>query len=175
MNLNDIIDGCVRNDASCQRLLYEQYKDAMFTLCVRLCHSNEEAQDAFQEAFIDVFSMISTFRKEATIGAWMKTIFTRRAYKSYHQKIWLEDIADINETELIDWGIEINTEHLELALKQLPHGFRMVLVLIELEGYKHREVAEMLNISVGTVKSQLFHAKRKLKDLLLKMEADERI
>jgi RNA polymerase sigma-70 factor (ECF subfamily) len=59
-------------------------------------------------------------------------------------------------------------------LGQLPDGFRMVLVLIEIEGYKHREVAEMLGISAGTSKSQLFYAKKKLKELLLKMEADER-
>ncbi len=146
----------------------------MFTLCVRLCKSHEEAQDVFQEAFIDVFSSITQFRNESTLGAWMKTIFTRKAYKSYRKKLWVEDIEAIDPNELIDWGNAINTEHLELALKQLPDGFRMVLVLIEIEGYKHREVAEMLNISVGTSKSQLFYAKKKLKELLLKMEADAR-
>lgn len=174
MTLNAIIEGCIRKEPACQELLYNRYKDAMFTLCVRLCKSHEEAQDVFQEAFVDVFSNISKFRNEASIGAWMKTIFTRRAYKLYRQKLWIEDIETIDQNELIDWGNQINTEHLELAMKQLPDGFRMVLVLIEIEGYKHREVAEMLGISVGTSKSQLFYAKKKLKELLTKMEADER-
>lgn len=146
----------------------------MFTLCVRLCGCKIEAQDVFQESFVEVFSSLANFRNESTLGAWMKTIFTRKAYKTYRKKLWVEDITELDENELIDWGNEINTEHLEIAMKQLPDGFRMVLVLIEIEGYKHREVAEILGISIGTSKSQLFYAKKKLKETLLKMEADAR-
>jgi DNA-directed RNA polymerase specialized sigma24 family protein len=83
----------------------------MFTLCVRLSGCDIEAQDIFQEGFIDVFSSISAFRNEATIGAWMKIIFTRKAYKSYRKKLWVEDIDALEENELVDWRNEINTEH----------------------------------------------------------------
>jgi RNA polymerase sigma-70 factor (ECF subfamily) len=112
LSQNEIIEGCVRKDSICQKLLYYNYKDAMFTLCVRLCGCKTEAQDVFQEGFMDVFSSISAFRNEATIGAWMKTIFTRKAYKTYRKKLWIEDIDELNENDLIDWGSEINTEHL---------------------------------------------------------------
>ncbi|MFB0946586.1 MAG: hypothetical protein ACI9V1_002831 [Spirosomataceae bacterium] len=111
MSLTEIIEGCVRRDSICQKLLYDKYKDAMFTLCVRLSGCDIEAQDIFQEGFIDVFSSISAFRNEATIGAWMKIIFTRKAYKSYRKKLWVEDIDALEENELVDWRNEINTEH----------------------------------------------------------------
>lgn len=109
------------------------------------------------------------------MGAWMKTIFSRKAYRNHRQKFWTEDITETDESELIDWGQTIDTEHLQMAMRELPDGFRMVLVLIEIEGYKHREVAEMLGISEGTSKSQLFYAKKRLKELLVNMENDERI
>jgi DNA-directed RNA polymerase specialized sigma24 family protein len=83
----------------------------MFTLCVLLCGCKIEAQDVFQEGFMDVFNSISTFRNEATIGSWMKTIFTRKAYKNYRKKLWVEDIDSLEEKELVDWGNEINTEY----------------------------------------------------------------
>ena len=82
------------------------------------------------------------------------------------QKIFFEPIENVGEESVIQWGDFLQAEYLEKAILSLPDGYRMVFMMIEVEGYAHKEVAEMLNISVGTSKSQLFYAKRKLRELL---------
>lgn len=174
MDEKEIIAGCMRQDRFCQKLLYEKYKNALFTLAVRLSSSREEAQDVFQEGMIEVFNSLGSFKGNSALITWMKAIVSRKAYRTYRKTVPMEDLSEIDENYVLDWGEEISSELLQIALKMLPDGFRMVVVLIELEGYKHKEVAEMLGMSEGTSKSQLFHGKKKLKEILLKLEEDER-
>ena len=118
-----------------------------------------------QDAFLEVFKHLNQFRGESTLGAWVKQIVVRKSTKKKRLVIWQN--VDDYMGESIDWGeSEINTAHLETAVLSLPDGFRTIFVLAEVEGYTHREIAVMLNISEGTSKSQLFHAKRKLRAML---------
>ncbi|MDP5171191.1 MAG: RNA polymerase sigma factor [Bacteroidia bacterium] len=165
-----LVSLCLVQDRLAQKALYDRYKDAMFTLSLRVLNDEELAQDALQESFLAVFSSIDRFRGESTLGAWIKTIVVRTAYRKLRKEQHpTEELSHEKEGELIDWGDYLEAEYLEKAIASLPAGYRSVFVLIEVEGYAHKEVADMLGISVGTSKSQLYHAKRYLQRILTAM------
>lgn len=161
-----LVDACISQNRVAQRTLYKRYCDAMFTLAVRMVGNNLEAEEVLQDAFLNVFSNLATFRRESSLGAWIKTIVIRCALRFIRKrKEWsFSDLSDENIGETLDWGRRsIDVEYLEKVILSLPTGYRTVFVLIEIEGYSHQEVAEMLGIGVGTSKSQLFNAKKQLK------------
>lgn len=161
----ELITGCLLNDRIAQRQLYDRYKKAMYTLAYRITGDFDDANDVLQDAFMEVFRHLDQFRGEATLGAWIKQIVVRKSTKKKRVVIWQTVEDDMGES--INWGEgEINVAHLETAIFALADGFRTIFILAEVEGYTHREIALMLNISEGTSKSQLFHAKRKLRSML---------
>jgi RNA polymerase sigma-70 factor (ECF subfamily) len=163
----DLIKACLENDRMAQKALYEKYKKAMYTLAYRVTGDFESANDVLQDAFLKVFRGLHSFRGDSTLGAWIKTIVIRTAYSKIRKnKMYFESIDDVKPEALVDWGDFLQAEYLEKAILSLPDGYRSVFVFIEIEGYSHKEVAEMLGISVGTSKSQLFYAKRKLREKL---------
>jgi RNA polymerase sigma-70 factor (ECF subfamily) len=163
----ELIDQCLANDRLAQKELYERYKRAMFSLAYRITGDFEMASDVLQDAFVKIFRALHSFRRESTLGAWIKTIVIRTAYgKLRKEKLFTEPIDEQTASQVIDWGDYLAAEYLEKAILSLPEGYRTVFVLIEVEGYSHKEVAKMLDISVGTSKSQLFYAKKKLREIL---------
>ncbi|WP_159473911.1 RNA polymerase sigma factor [Dyadobacter sp. 3J3] len=161
----ELISGCLLHDRTAQRLLYDRYKNAMYTLAYRITGDYDDANDVLQDSFMEVFLHLDQFRGEAKLGAWIKQIVVRKSTKKKRIVIWQNVEEETGES--INWGeIDINVAHLQTAILALPDGFRTIFVLAEIEGYTHREIAEMLNISEGTSKSQLFHAKRKLRSML---------
>jgi RNA polymerase sigma factor (sigma-70 family) len=161
----ELISGCLLNDRIAQRQLYDRYKKAMYTLAYRITGDFDDANDVLQDSFMEVFKHLSQFRGDASLGAWIKQIVVRKSTKKKKIIVWKDLEAYTGES--IDWNeVEINTAHLETAILALPDGFRTIFVLAEVEGYAHREIAVMLNITEGTSKSQLFHAKRKLRNML---------
>lgn len=167
MTETELVQSCLKNDRVAQKDLYDKYKKAMYTLAYRITGDFESANDVLQDAFVKVFRGLPSFRGESTLGAWIKTIVIRTAYSYLRKdKIFFEDIEHVNPKNHLDWGHYLDTEYLEKAILSLPEGYRTVFVLIELEGYSHKEVAEMLGISEGTSKSQLFYSKKRLREML---------
>lgn len=166
MTEKQLIEGCIANNRLAQKELYERYKNAMFTLAYRITNDFELANDVLQEAFVQVFRAIEQFRGDSTIGAWIKTIVVRAAYRKVKQRVTFEDIDTLPANSFVQWGTSLDSDYLEKAIQSLPEGYRSVFVLIEIEGYAHKEVAEILNISEGTSKSQLFYAKKRLREML---------
>lgn len=163
----ELVDACLENNRLAQKELYERYKQAMFTLAYRITGDFEQAADVLQEAFLKVFKHLGSFRRESTLGAWIKTILVRSAYSQIRSgKLFIEPLDTSHVPEQIDWGVFSNAEYLEKAIMDLPDGYRAVFTLVEIEGYAHKEVAELLGISVGTSKSQLFYAKKRLRETL---------
>jgi len=161
-----LIAGCRANDRSAQHMLYRRYADAMYTIAFRITRNKDLASDVLQEAFIRVFRYISDFRQESTLGAWIRTIVVRTAISLIRreQKGFSYDLS-----EVMDLGITPgykDTDYLEKAILSLPSGYRTVFLLVEVEGYSHQDVSDLLGISIGTSKSQLFYAKRRLRLLL---------
>jgi RNA polymerase sigma factor (sigma-70 family) len=157
----ELVAGCILNDRKIQREVYDKYKDAMYTICFRVLNNQELALEALQDGFVQVFKSIQSFRAESTIGAWIKTIVARAAYKQI-DKNKIKFLEDITSLSPIEWPSSISPLDLDKAIKQLPHGAKMVFLLAEVEGYSHKEIADMMEISVGTSKSQLHAAKQKL-------------
>lgn len=151
--------------------LYEQYSKAMFNICMRMCQSREDAEDVLQEAFVAAFRNLHRYAHEATFGAWLKRIVVNRCIDHINRKkddwILCDDEFCEAEEEQVNFGdIELEVNLVNHAIMSLPDGYRVVANLYLLEGYDHQEIADILNISISTSKSQLFRAKKKIRDLL---------
>lgn len=160
-----LVSRCVRGEREAQHALYHRYCNAMYATSLRITGNTEHAADALQEAFIEVFRDLESFRFRSTLGAWIKTIVVRKALRH------VSSVAPAVEEEMpeqahIVWPDDLSGEVLHQAILSLPEGFRTVFNLVEVEGFKHAEVAEMLGISESTSKSQLSRAKLKLRSQL---------
>ena len=169
MTENQLIDDCLAGDRLAQKALYDKYSRAMYTTAYRITNDFEEASDVLQDAFIKVFQNLHTFRRSSTLGAWIKTIVVRTAISKVRKLKYTESIDQVNPNDWVDWGNRLDGEHLEKAIQALPSGYRTIFSLIEIEGYQHKEVAELLGITVGTSKSQLFYAKKKLRENITRL------
>ncbi len=165
MSESELITGCEAGNGIAQRVLYDRYKTAMYTLAYRLTGDFDDANDVLQDTFLEVFKKIGQFRQEATLGAWIKAILVRKAKRKFKEpKNWVLMDELPSDARVEDWLSEsIGAEALERHILTLPEGARTVFCLIEIEGYAHAEVAQMLGVSEGTSKSQLSYAKKKLK------------
>ncbi len=157
-----IIDGCLKADRAAQKALYDLYKTKMYTLACRITGNKDDAGDVLQEGFLEVFNNLTTFKRESLLGTWIHTIITRAALKKIRDRIIFEDLIDIPDNDEIDWGPDVDVNVLEMAINELPTGYRSIFTLFEIEGFKHVEIAQMMGISVSTSKTQLHKAKRML-------------
>lgn len=161
-----LVQECIEGKLSAQYSLYERYKNAMFTTALRITGNRDDAHDVLQDAFLDIFQSIEEFRFESTLGSWIKTFVVRKAIrqlKKNHINDSLETIEKLVDNSSFD---SIDGQYLEKAILALPDSARAVFLLIEVEGYKHAETAEILGTSEGTTKSQLNYAKKLLRKKL---------
>ncbi len=167
MDEQKLIAACKANDRLAQQALYNRYANAMFTISYRITKDRELASDAMQDAFVRVFNYIHAFRAESTLGAWIRTIVVRSALAilKKEKKGLSFDLSEVDESSSM-LNLSHDIEYLEKAIFSLPSGYRTVFLLIEVEGYTHQDVADLLGVSVGTSKSQLFYAKKRLRELL---------
>lgn len=167
-----LVEACKRGERQAQQQLYQQYIDAMYKVCRRMTNNDAEAEDILQEAFVDAFRKIDSFKGESTFGAWLKRIVINRTInqlKKNQRMSWVsvEKMDFQEETESYgDKEIQYQVTKVHQAIQHLPDGFRTVLSLYLLEGYDHREIAEILDITESTSKSQYNRAKKKLNQLL---------
>jgi RNA polymerase sigma factor (sigma-70 family) len=161
----EIIEGCRRNERKAQKALYERYASILLGVCIRYSGRRDEAEDILQDGLIKVYFNIKEFAGKGSFINWMKKIMVNTAITHYHRNLkhqYHQDIEDIRETD-IDW-VSLNTseftrEELFNVIRDLPHGYRLIFNLYAIEGYKHKEIAEMLEIDVNTSKSQYSRAK----------------
>ena len=166
-----LIQACLRNDRNAQRKLYNAYAGRMLVVCVRYVQNQAEAEDILQEAFIKIFQNLDKFRAESTLGAWIKRIVVNTAINQIRSQQHFQNMDDVQEYEdqVSDnqSGIEgIQFQELIGMIQKLPKGCRAVFNLFAIEGYKHHEIAEMLNITEGTSKSQYSRARVILQGIL---------
>ncbi len=168
MTERDLIQQCLANDRNAQRLLYERYKKGMYTLAYRIVGDFDTAAEVLQDALLQVFRHLADFQGKSTLGAWIKTIVVRTALGELRRRrVRFESLEPQHETGSVDWGATArDTEYLERAIQALPEGYRAVFVLAEVEGFSHKEIGDLLGISEGTSKSQLFYAKKRLRETL---------
>jgi RNA polymerase sigma factor (sigma-70 family) len=168
-----LVDRCLNNDRLAQKELYDKYRCAMYSTAVRLLNNNfDDASDVLQEAFIEIFRDLASFKYISTLGAWIKTIVVRKALLKLRSNKSFEPITPEALNQTIEWRDCFTAEYLGKAIQGLPEGTRTIFLLVAVEGLKHKEVAEMLNISEGTSKSQLNYAKVLLKQKLMDFKND---
>ena len=151
--------------------LYKLYNKAMYNTALRIVGNQEEAEDVLQEAFLAAFRMLSSYRGEASFGAWLKRIVVNKSINKVKKQNPMQSVTEDGEIgEYYEWPEEGNNEidvsAIREGINQLPTGFRSVLSLYLLEGYDHTEIAEILGISVSTSKSQFNRAKKKLREIV---------
>ncbi len=167
MTEHNLIELCLTGNRNAQRELYDRYKRAMYTLAYRMTGDFETAAEVLQDAFLQVFRHLGDFQAKSTLGAWIKTIVVRAALSELRRRrVVFESLEPHRDAGSPDWGTALDAEYLEQAIQALPEGYRAVFVLAEVEGYAHKEIADLLGISEGTSKSQLFYAKKRLRETL---------
>lgn len=164
---NELVDACLKGDRKAQYALYRQYSKAMYNICIRMVRDEFEAEDILQHSFVEVFRHLNSFKGQSTIGAWIKRIVVNNCLNFLKKRKLLTTEIDeqhmqiTEETNEIDYPVSVKEVH--DAILKLPEGYRVVLNLYLFEGYDHAEIAEILNITESTSKSQYSRAKRKLR------------
>lgn len=163
--LRKIIRGCLAGNKRDQELLYRRYSAKLYGVSLQYAGSHDEARDVLQESFIKIFISLHTFKGGGSFEGWMRRIVVNTALEKHRNRYYLNKVNDpgFNDETLAELGTAdvSNMESDELLgfIMELPPKYRMVFNLYALEGYSHKEIAEMLNISAGTSKSNLSRAR----------------
>ena len=162
----------MKGDVRAQYQLYSLYSKAMYNVCYRITNMQEEAEDMLQESFSYAFSKLGSFRFESSFGAWLKRIVVNTCINHLKKRrvdlIYTEQNNDsLPEDDFVDYAdIKFKADNVMKAMEKLPQGYRVVLSLYLLEGYDHGEIAEILDITESTSKSQYLRAKKKIKEIM---------
>jgi len=169
-----LVAQCSTQDRKSQYEVYQKYSKAMFNICVRMMGNTEEAEDVLQDAFLNAFRNMKQFKGQSSLGAWIKRIVVNQCINQLKKRKL--DMLSLEEThyqepaseeeERTDIGLILDIDRIRDAIQLLPDGFRIVFSLYLLEGYDHQEIAQILEISESTSKSQYHRAKRKLREIL---------
>ena len=164
MDNDELLEGCLRQQAKAQKLFYEKFSALMLGICVRYVDSFEEAQDVMQEGFIKVFKNLGTFGGKGSLEGWIRRIMVNtaldylRTIKHERFQLNVDDVHDklYAKSDVIG---NLNADSMLELIKTLPVGYRTVFNMYAIEGYSHREISDELGISVNTSKSQYSRAK----------------
>jgi RNA polymerase sigma factor (sigma-70 family) len=174
----DLVERCKLGERKAQYELYRQYAKAMYNVSLRILNHGSEAEDSLQEAFLDAFNHIHSFRGQSTFGAWLKQIVVNRAIN--HLRGRRVELVELDTTRMgdedgLDWadsdpcdetGINYDVERIRQAMQKLSEGYRVVLSLYLFEGYDHEEIGHILKISETTSRTQFMRGRKKLLELL---------
>jgi RNA polymerase sigma-70 factor (ECF subfamily) len=175
----EAIERAKGGDAESFEALYGLHKRRVYSLCLRMTGNTAEAEDLTQEAFLQLYRKIATFRGESAFSTWLHRLSVNVVLMHLRRKglpeVSLEESTeaaqedgpkrDIGAKDQVLVG-SIDRVNLERAIEHLPPGYRTIFVLHDMEGYEHNEIAEMMGCSIGNSKSQLHKARMKLRDLL---------
>jgi RNA polymerase sigma factor (sigma-70 family) len=166
--LQKLIQGCLTKDRSCQRKIYEVYGPSMMSLCLRYSKNRQEAEEALQDGFLQMYKYISQFKNEGSFEGWLRRIMINCVFQRYRGNMNRFNLIPLSEEQFyistpIDFADRLSEKELILLIQTLPPAYRMVFNLFVFEGMKHREIASLLNISEGTSKSNLSDARNILK------------
>ena len=179
LNEAEAIERAKQGDAEAFQALYDKHKRRVYSLCLRMTANTAEAEDLTQEAFLQLYRKIATFRGESAFSTWLHRLSVNVVLMHLRKKglpvVSLEETTQGGEEDSPkkDFGAEdlalagsIDRLQLQKAVDDLPPGYRTIFVLHDVEGYEHNEIAEIVGCSIGNSKSQLHKARMKLRDLL---------
>jgi len=168
-----ILSGCLHNDALAQRELYTRFSPKMLSVCYRFAHNREDAEDMVQEGIIKVFTQIHTFQSKGAFEGWVRRIMVHTCINHLKKNKKFNESVDIIHATGVHVREEsvpsiVQAKQVVECIRILPLGYRTVLNLYAIEGYSHKEIAEVLDIEESTSRSQYTRAKQMLEDILVK-------
>ena len=165
MSLDQLIIKCKENDTKAQSELYKLFSSKLFAICLKYSRNKAEAEDNLQDAFVTIFNKMSQFKFKGSFEGWLKRITVNTALQRYRTK---GVFNIVNEDNIQDFTVEIeddiDLDFLLQCIQNLPDRYRLVFNLYVLDDYSHKEIAEMLDITTGTTKSNLARARAILKE-----------
>jgi RNA polymerase sigma-70 factor (ECF subfamily) len=179
MTDESLLQGCLNNNALAQRELYNRYSPKMLSVCYRYAQSRDDAEDMLQEGFIKVFTQIHTFRNQGSFEGWVRRIMVHtcinflKKHKKFAESV---DIASAEHLTVKEAAIPnmMQAKQVIESIRLLPIGYRTVLNLYAIEGFSHKEIAQMLDIEESTSRSQYTRAKVILEQILIKRRIIEK-
>ena len=175
----EVVKRAQQGDSDAFATLFHAHKARIYSVCLRMTNNAAEAEDLTQDAFLQVFRKIATFRGDSAFSTWLHRIAVNTVLMHFRKKSLSQ--VSLDEPYSNSDGAKIRREYgtkdtrlagcvdrvaLASAIKELPHGYRTIFLLHEVEGYEHQEIAEMLGCSVGNSKSQLHKAKLRIREIL---------
>jgi len=171
----ELVAACRKGNRQAQFEIYKLYAKAMYNVALRIVNDDDEAEDVLQEAFLDAFTRLESFRAETTFGLWLKQIVINKSINQLRKRkaefVSLDGIDLADEVVHTEEDLQYQVNEVKEAVAQLPDGYRVVLTLYLFEGYDHEEISHILKISENTSRSQYMRAKTKLNSLLEKKRA----
>lgn len=171
INQNTLIESCKRQDRKAQMEVYRLYYRSIYNTCFRILRRQDEAEDAMQDSFIKVFDKIEAYSDSTPFEAWIKRIAINTSIDALRKKkvnvVELDERTPITEDDVDDFNEKmLKVEAIKKGIDALPEGYRIILTLHLIEGYDYEEIAEILNISNSTARSQYTRGKKRLLEIL---------
>lgn len=176
MTEEELIQGCIRGDAACQKEAFYRYASHMLGVCNRYARNPADAEDILQDGFIKVFNKIQQFKGEGSFEGWIRRIMVNTALKKYSLRRFEKEVSGYDVTDKDESSLEptaynyLTEKDLLQLINNLPDGYRMIFNLYVIEGYQHEEIAVMLGIQPGTSRSQLVKARAMLQKQILQLQ-----
>ena len=168
----DLIAGCLAGDKKCEEALYNKFSGKMYALCLRYARHSLEAQDMLQDGLIKTFDKLNQFQHKGSLEYWIRRIMINTALKYYRKSSFQKELLgvehNIERSEDPSVYSRLSEQELMAIINSLPEGYKMVFNLYAVDGYSHKEIAEMLSIQESTSRSQLVKARKLLQKLILK-------
>lgn len=175
MSDQQLIEGCSRHDRKAQQELYDHYSRFLLGVCMRYATDRSEAEDILQESFLKIYFNIKDFSGTGSFMGWLRKVAVNTAITHYHRNLKYRYHVEIEEYTSAEVGQSsfeedfFTSEELSKVLNELPAGYRMVFNMYAIDGYKHKEIADILGIDTNTSKSQYSRAKAAIREKLEKL------
>lgn len=177
MDDNTLVIECVKGNAKAQRMLFDKFASKMMAVCMRYANDTMEAEDVLQEGFVKVFGKLADFKMEGSLEGWIRRIMVNTSLDALRKNKRFQNDSKLEDVDFKISSSELASDHLlaEDLLKMiqaLPEGYKIVFNLFAIEGYSHKEIADLLGVSENTSKSQYSRAKAYLRHELEKLEIE---
>lgn len=172
----ELIKGCIRKNAACEKELFERYAGRMLGVCHRYARNTEDAEDILQDGFIKVFNKIGQYKSEGSFEGWIRKIMVNTALKKYTVSRYHKEFATPEIKENAQFSADahaygqLSEKDLMQLINGLPDGYRIIFNMYVIEGYQHEEISGMLGIQPGTSRSQLVKARQMLQKQLEQLQ-----
>ena len=168
-NNTELIQRAAKNNREAQHVLFEMHAPKMLSVCRYYVKDVQKAEEVMLNGFFKAFVNLNSFKNEGSFEGWLRKIMVRESISFLRQQkpieFSIEEIETSNDhSNVMETNLEVND--IQQLIDELPEGYKMVFIMYAIEGYKHHEIAELLNISEGTSKSQLFKARQMLQEKL---------